>query len=106
MLVSSGRSKRLGYLTVDIRMERGNKDALYLTALPAALMTQAMNDEKRVDQKSESAFCLIRLNELGLSFHNCKLIGIKKDDDGEEDGPCPNCLFETLRRIMEECLES
>ena len=63
MLVSSGRSKRLGYLTVDTRMERGNKDALYLTALPAALMTQAMNDEKRVDQKSESAFCLIRLNE-------------------------------------------
>ena len=62
--------------------------------------------KKRVDQKSESAFCLICLNELGLSFHNCKLIGIKKDDDGEEDGPCPNCLFETLRRMMEECLES
>ena len=62
--------------------------------------------KKRVDQKSESAFCLICVNELGLSFHNCKLIGIKKDDDGEEDGPCPNCLFETLRRMMEECLES
>lgn len=57
-----------------------------------------------MDQKSESAFCLIHLNELGLSFHNCKLIGIKKDDDGEDDGPCP--VSETLRRMMEECLES
>ena len=61
-----------------------------------------------MDQKSESAFCLIHLNELGLSFHNCKLIGIKKDDDGDDDGegdgPCP--VSETLRRMMEECLES
>ena len=57
MLVSSGRSNRLGYLTVDTRMERGNKDALYLTALPAALMTQAMNDEKK--SGSEVLICLL-----------------------------------------------
>lgn len=73
-------------------MERGSKDALYLTALPSALMTKAMNDEKRMDQKSEAAFCLIHLNELDLSFHSCKLIGIKKDDDGEDDDPCPVSL--------------
>ena len=45
-----------------------------------------------MDQKSEAAFCLIHLNELGLSFHNCKLIGIKKDDDCEDDDPCPVSL--------------
>lgn len=72
-------------------MERGSKDAVYLS--PAfSINDQAMNDEKRMDQKSESAFCLIHLNELGLSFHNCKLIGIKKDDDGEDDDPCPVSL--------------
>lgn len=63
-------------------------------------------------QKSESAFCLIHLNELGLSFHNCKLIGFKKDDDGEDDGPCPNCLWDLEKddgrvfgklNVMDQC---